>query len=228
MYFLVDYENVKCDGMIGAEHLTRDDSILIFYSDNTPNITLDRISDILRSGCLFETCKLQTPGKNALDFYIATKTGEIFGSGSDSVVAVVSGDKGFRFIADFWNTGSQSKKVVFRPSIEECIALAERSTDRARAIAKKLEKKGAAQAGSKKSQTHEHAVIADDANTSGEDAMTRALKTALGTSYTDEIRDLVRGAVVKKQGLQEKFRAIVKQFGQQKGLEIYRGIKKTL
>lgn len=216
MYFLVDYENVKCDGMVGAEHLTREDSVLIFYSDNTPNITLDRISDILRSGCLFETCKLQTPGKNALDFYIATKTGEIFGAGSDTVVAVVSGDKGFRFIADFWNTGSQSKKVVFRPSIEECIALAERSTDRSRAIA------------NKKSKTHEHAAIVDEQNTTGEDAMTRALKTTLGSSYTADIRDLVRAAVIKKKGLQEKFRAIVKQFGQQKGLEIYRGIKKTL
>lgn len=139
MFFLIDYENVRNDGMAGVERLQEGDSVLIFYSKNAPNITLDRINEIIRAKCGFETYKLQNPGKNALDFYIATKTGQILGEQPDTTIAIVSGDKGFKYIADFWAANDPPRKVVFRPSIEQCIAYVERDTERGRQIAKRIE-----------------------------------------------------------------------------------------
>ena len=38
MYFLVDYENVKENGLSGFEHLTSNDDVLIFFSESTSKI----------------------------------------------------------------------------------------------------------------------------------------------------------------------------------------------
>lgn len=35
------------------------------------------LEDITSSGCVFEVCKLYQTGKNAIDFYIASRHGEL-------------------------------------------------------------------------------------------------------------------------------------------------------
>lgn len=211
MFFMVDFENVKNDGLTGAEHLTREDTVIIFFSENCPNISLDRIYEIVSASCGLEIYKLQSVGKNALDFYIATKAGHIFGEGFDGAVAIVSSDKGFKHIADFWKISDPPRKVIFRPTIEQCILFAERNSERGTAIARKIQSQNA------KQQQKQH-----------DDPMTEALRAALAERYTQAILDQVRSITKKKLGLQPTYRAIVKQFGQQLGLEIYRAIKKLL
>lgn len=40
--------------------------------------------------------------KNALDFYIASKVGEIFAVDKDAKIAIVSADKDYRSVLDYW------------------------------------------------------------------------------------------------------------------------------
>lgn len=80
MYFLIDYENLKNSGMRGSEHLLPTDHVILFYSAGTPTMEQRHLMNIRNSGCSFETYKLLSKGKNALDFYIATKLGELFGA----------------------------------------------------------------------------------------------------------------------------------------------------
>lgn len=103
MYFLIDYENVNYAGLEGTEFLEKGDTVSIFFSGGSDKIIAYRMKDIERSGCNFEICKLLNARKNALDFYIASKVGEIFAINKDAKVAIISMDKDYRSVLDYWS-----------------------------------------------------------------------------------------------------------------------------
>lgn len=102
MYFLIDYENVNYAGLEGTEFLEKGDTISFFYSDKCDKIISYRMRDIEKSGCDFEICKLKNVWKNGLDFYIASKVGEIFAMDRNAKIAIISADNGFQAVLDYW------------------------------------------------------------------------------------------------------------------------------
>ena len=48
-YYLVDFENVKTDGLEDMKGVGEGDSMIIFYSENCKSITLDVIDSIILS-----------------------------------------------------------------------------------------------------------------------------------------------------------------------------------
>ena len=73
-----------------------------FYSDKCDKIISYRMKDIEKSGCAFEICKLKNVRKNGLDFYIASKVGEIFAMDRNAKIAIISADNGFQAVLDYW------------------------------------------------------------------------------------------------------------------------------
>ena len=73
MYFLVDFENVRSNGLRGAEYLNENDYLTLFFSRVAHSCENRYLEEIEQSGCTFDTCKLVKTGKNGLDFYIATR-----------------------------------------------------------------------------------------------------------------------------------------------------------
>lgn len=136
MLFLVDYENVKEDGLNGCNCLDSGDKLIIFYSHACEAITQRNWEMILTSGCIFEMYKLYKSGKNALDFYIASSLGELVGKGYKGIICIVSRDKGFSAIRDYWNECSKCKniRVILSPDIESGIVGANESTERHRRL----------------------------------------------------------------------------------------------
>lgn len=119
MYFLIDFENVRNSGMQGTEHLLPDDFVMVFYSVYAPKMEQRHLTNISNSGCGFETYKLKAKRKNGLDFYIATKVGELFGAGRCKRAVLISNDDGFQAIRDFWNECSGTKnRIVLNSNIE--------------------------------------------------------------------------------------------------------------
>ena len=99
---LVDYENVfTTDGLKGVEYLNEKDTLIIFYSQCCEKIRAEYIELIEKSQCEFRTYKLARTGKNALDFYIAVECG-ILGSRGEKQISIVSKDKGFGAVSDFF------------------------------------------------------------------------------------------------------------------------------
>lgn len=139
MYFLIDYENVQNNGMRGTEHLLPTDHVTVFYSSAAPNMETQYLMGIKSSGCAFEVCKLVKPHKNALDFYIATRTGAIFGTGYSGCVAIISRDEGFQSVRDYWTSCAvPPRRVVLNESIERGIISANEPNERTRLIHAKL------------------------------------------------------------------------------------------
>ena len=102
MYFLIDYENVNYAGLEGTEFIEKGDTVSFFYGDKSDKIISYRMKDIEKSGCTLEICKLRNVRKNGLDFYIASKVGEIFATDRNAKIAIVSCDNGFQAVLDYW------------------------------------------------------------------------------------------------------------------------------
>lgn len=102
MYFLIDYENVNYAGLEGTEYLEKSDTISFFFGEESGKIINYRMVDILNSGCEFEICRLVNVRKNALDFYIASRVGEIFAVDRSVQIAIISADKDHQSVIDYW------------------------------------------------------------------------------------------------------------------------------
>jgi hypothetical protein len=117
----VDYENVSLSGGLrGAEYLNSRDRLLVFYSEICGKIRNIDYEKIKKAKCDFKIHKLINPGKNALDFYIATRVGMEYQKGERQLV-IVSKDKGFSAVRDFINAipCTVNRKIVQSSSIEQ-------------------------------------------------------------------------------------------------------------
>ena len=121
--------------MRGTEYLLPDDCVIVFYSADASKMEQRHLTNISNSGCGFETYKLKAKRKNGLDFYIATKVGELFGAGRSKRAILISNDVGFQAVRDFWNECSGTKnRVVLSSNIEAGIISSGENSKRASLI----------------------------------------------------------------------------------------------
>ncbi len=100
--YLVDFENVKSKGLVGIDRLDSEDNVIIFYSENSDTISFEMHCLVMKAKANIEYMKVRVGGKNALDFQLSTLLGYIVAKGNNSHVFVISGDKGFDKLHDFW------------------------------------------------------------------------------------------------------------------------------
>ena len=133
MYFMIDYENTGGQGLKGAEYLEPEDKVIIFYSKSCDKIEYGLLKLILDSKSTLELCRLKKTGKNALDFYITSRLGEIYGGGYDGKAAIVSRDQGFRAVQEYWRERAANRSaVVLNSTIGGCIRTANEDNGRTR------------------------------------------------------------------------------------------------
>jgi len=113
-YFLVDYENVKTDGLNGVANLSQGDVVCIFYSENANNLTFGLHRRLTESMAEITYKKVDVSGKNALDFQLSTFLGYIICENSDSQYHyyIVSKDKGFESVVKFWEKKADVSLVI--------------------------------------------------------------------------------------------------------------------
>ncbi len=100
--FLIDYENVNEAGLEGIKNLKSEDQVHIFYSDQIKTIPFERSIELSQSRAKIEFIQTRKTAKNYLDFQLATYLGFLIGKGERGEVIVVSNDKGFDSVVDFW------------------------------------------------------------------------------------------------------------------------------
>jgi hypothetical protein len=103
-YYLVDFENIGTDGIKDLSGVKANDFMIVFYSDQCKNITLDVMDSITRLNLRFSAYKVKTGTKNALDFQLSSYLGYLIGKGgADSFFYIVSNDKGYDCLCDYWH-----------------------------------------------------------------------------------------------------------------------------
>lgn len=215
-HFMIDLENTRSKGLQGAEYLSPDDQVTIFYSQSCMRVERGRLQQIVDAGSFLDICRLQKTGKNALDFYITSKIGEVFGGGYQGTVAIVSNDKGYCAVQDYWaKCAKPSRRVILHSNIEQCIGSAKEDSQRGRLIQEKLQEVnletqyGLYEEHLKTRQTLE-VIFAD-------------------TAYRELLGQIVN-LVEAQKGHERRllYLDILKSFGRKRGLDIYTRIKQIM
>ena len=216
---LVDYENVSTtDGLKGVEYLNENDTLVIFYSQCCEKIRAEYIEMIEKSQCEFKTYKLAKTGKNALDFYIAVECG-ILGVQGEKQISIISKDKGFTAVSDFFRIQEELDGVVVRvaSNVENALVALNEPEDEAR---KKLIKE----------KTRTLSIDAEQARITEHRAFVEKITKAFeGTEYekqTDKIIRFIEGRDVKTPRL--LYTGSMHAFGREDGRAIYQVLKQVL
>lgn len=106
--YLIDTENVKSEWKCVLDKLDRKDKLLLFYTENSPNVSFADFSNLVNYPFKYEMlpCFL---GKNGLDFQLVTYLGYLLRKSPLKEYVIISNDTGFDTVVYFW-TG-KGKKV---------------------------------------------------------------------------------------------------------------------
>jgi hypothetical protein len=111
-YFLIDFENVGTDGIKDFKGVQEGDTFIVFYSDNRKNVTIEIMEHITALKLHFRSFKVEVGTKNALDFQLSSYLGYLIGADSGAEFNIVSNDKGFDCLCNYWNNlGTHVKRV---------------------------------------------------------------------------------------------------------------------
>ena len=118
-YFLIDFENVRSDGIKTIAQIKAEDTVIIFYSEQCKSIALDVIEEITKNNVKLKCFKVTIGAKNALDFQLSSYLVYLIGNESgEAKYYIVSNDKGYDCLCDYWKN---AEKNVERISIPETI-----------------------------------------------------------------------------------------------------------
>ena len=100
--YLVDFENVTSEGLSGVGSLNEGDKVILFYSTKANKISLPIHIEMSKSLASFEYKEVLVGGKNALDYQLSTYLGYLIGQNEDTHYYIVSKDRGYEYLSDFW------------------------------------------------------------------------------------------------------------------------------
>lgn len=211
---LVDYENVgNANGLMGVDVLKDTDLLVIFYSECCSKIRQDYLKCIRKSGCNFRIVKLKGKGKNALDFYIAAECGIISEKG-EKQLAIISNDKGFQAVIDYFKETRKSAQLVKAANVEMALSMlnSPEDSERRRKLQERMQKVDLASEYARREK--------DDMY---QEAITEKLQ---GSQYEDKIPQII-DFIEEKEGKSRRmlYAGAVNLFGREDGIAIFQIIK---
>ena len=114
-FYLIDYENVSYNGLVGIDNLNSDDSVHIFHNKNTGAIPFKFFKNVISSKAKIDFIETTKVAKNYLDFQLTTHLGFLFGSGYKDIVYIISNDCGYNSVIDYW--ALKGYQVLLKPAI---------------------------------------------------------------------------------------------------------------
>jgi hypothetical protein len=115
--YLIDYENVHKNGLNGIEKLTAEDTVVIFAGNMINDMPIEIVMAILDSPAQTRIKKMKKTADNYLDFQLATCIGGLVISGEDKEFFIISNDRGYEAVIDYWQYNKASVSIVRRSTI---------------------------------------------------------------------------------------------------------------
>ncbi len=112
-HYLVDCENVSSESLKYLPQLNDGDSVAIFFSQQCRNANLEALDYITNADVKLTFHKVATGTKNALDFQLSSYLGFLIAKhGSDDKYHIITHDKGFGCLTNFWKKRNVSVKRI--------------------------------------------------------------------------------------------------------------------
>ena len=210
---MIDLENVLSRGLRGAQYLQNNDYVDIFYSQSCCRLEQEFFENIITSNAEFHIYKLKNASKNALDFYIASHIGEVYGSGYQGNIAIVSNDKGYKAVRDFWSTYSGRKnQIILGADIQRCILQSNEDSERRMSIKQALTNID---------------LETEYARYEERQKMKRQMEKVLAGTEYEELAGNVFDIIGREKSKKIIYLDMLKKFGRKSGTEIYNKIKQV-
>ncbi|MBQ6111951.1 MAG: diguanylate cyclase [Synergistaceae bacterium] len=131
-YYLVDYENVKSEGLNGIHKLDGNNTVCIFYSRNADRISSELNLHLKESNAEIIYRHVEVGMRNALDFQLSSYLGEVIteNAGKNCKYYIVSKDNGFSSLIPFWRDKNIDIKIVADVSGTEVRSNREETADK--------------------------------------------------------------------------------------------------
>ncbi len=248
-YFLVDYENVGGDGLIGCKQLKVTDRIIIFFTKNAKKLDMTDIADHGESR--LEMIEIPS-GKQSVDIHIGSYIGYLAGvyKGKECFVQVISKDKDFDNVIAFWN--SKSRLSVARklniagkdiepaePKRASSKSKTTQGSDSGSVDESDTEMKAKSESGGEAKEKGEASATSSSARAAeGKQSARRTVNEAeirqnlakggFGEDIFSYILRALNKHINEKNAKQLTYRAIISKYGQERGLQIYNRVKKSI
>ena len=116
-YYLIDYENVNASGLDGIDQIASEDRVVLFYTKHSSKIDLGMFNVLLNISAELTIIEVHH-GKQALDIQLGSYVGFLIGTeGLNSEYYIISKDKGYRNIQDFWG----EHRIYLHSSIRQAV-----------------------------------------------------------------------------------------------------------
>ncbi len=214
-YYLVDFENLHEEALKITKKATEKDSLIIFFTSNTPKISLEALENQKAKP---EIIKCNS-GKQSLDLCLVSYLGyQIKSDGKNSKYVIVSDDSGFDNVISFWKDRKITTVSRQAKATEEAGKKSEISKDKSKnSPSKKAESSKDKNKNSQNKKTELN------------NSITKILNEALPQTDNKTKGEIVSLAVKNAEaGKQNVYRKMIQKYGQKKGLDYYNAIKKAL
>lgn len=225
--YLVDYENVKCDGLMGIDQLSENDQVIVFYSINADRITFDLHNLINASKADIKFYNINVGSKNALDFQLATALGYLIAKDTNDKFVIVTKDKDYSVVVSFWSqmnvdvTIKNNLKVtteennVYIVEDEQVVEQPKQETV-SKVVKEKKKSKSKSKSSSVKKKEKTQEIILND----------QQLATEIYNLVNDQQKALLLASYIEKYKTKLGVNnAIVKEYGTKVGGQLYKTIK---
>ena len=183
----------------------------MFYSHSSETIQQGYFDGLINNSGSFNIVKLSQTRKNALDYYIAIRVGEIIKEYPNEKILIVSKDKGYYAVLEYCESYSEiSDKIKLAPSIGTGLVMLDGNTNRRKVI---MNKRRTIQLETEY-QIHQERVA----------LYKRVASALLSTPYSEEAKKASH-LIETKNTPKELYMSSLHEFGVRRGQEIYRLIK---
>lgn len=225
-YYLIDFENVGCEGFKGCEKLGETDFIHLFYTDNSRKIDIDIINDHGRAELI--THKVPT-GKQSADMHLGSYLGYLVGMEcmdpkEECKFVIISKDTGFDHVIEFWKA-EKGVKISRSEKISGKQIQTKKQTDQ-----QKIQNDTKTQKAEQSSKIQVQKIIGIDTSVQKlQKEINRILNQAgMPKDVSNYVSCLVGQNINDEKRKQKIHNAVVVKYGNEKGLKIYNSIKKQI
>ncbi len=200
-HYLIDYENVHEEGLKQL-HATEEDTIYLFYTRNAAKIGLDALAEISARICVIRVAA----GKQSLDMHLISYLGYLLSKhGREDEYVVVSNDTDFDSVISHW-----SREHGF-------VHISKLRTNEVKSA-------------SKKETAHLVETPAQKKEYASREEKLRALlaETGAGPETCAAVIGVMDKFATDDNAKQQIYRALIKKYGQKKGLLYYNSVKKEI
>lgn len=108
-HYLIDYENLQPENF--NQLYSKNCHIWLFIGQKQSTLPVSFMQTQAKFGHSFHIIQVPKTGKNALDFILATQIGQIVKDYPQSEIVIVSKDKGFDVLIEYYHSQSNVKNI---------------------------------------------------------------------------------------------------------------------